>query len=210
MTFGTDSNSKLHTEEGLGLLLDGFNQIEKQDDKVLQPLQFGDILLPSTIDGCVDVESNGQTQTVGGPVQHTKDGRDSYKTRGHRGRGRGRGRGGRGRDNATRAAEKMQNGTAAPPPPPPPPPPGAKPSDSGEAQKPSSAKAVKPRKKNPTEQKKKPKGTPPPPGLSPNGNNAGSKPNSGKKPARKPSAKKKMDEPKPAPVAASQTHKDDA
>ena len=209
MTFGTDSNAKLHTEEGLGLLLDGFNQVEKQDDKVFQPLQFGDILLPSTIDGCVDVESSGQTQTVGGPVQHTKDGRDSFKTRGHRGRGRGRGRGGRGRDSASRAAEKMQNGTATPPPPPPPPPPGAMPSDSGEAQKPST-KPVKPRKKNPTDQKKKQKGTPPPPGLSPNGNNAGTKPNSGKKPARKPAAKKKTDEPKPPPVAASQSHKDDA
>eukprot|EP00889_Picochlorum_renovo_P005313 jgi/Picre1/32343/NNA_007689.t1 len=89
MTFGSDAG-KMHTG-GLGLLLGGLDTINTAERNASHALQFGDILLPSTIDGCVDPESSLQTQQS---INQIKGG--SGKSRAHRPHSRGRGR--RGRD----------------------------------------------------------------------------------------------------------------
>ena len=149
MPFGTDTDGEHHTED-ISLLLNGFEAtFQKTDEKSrAQPLHFGDIVLPSTIDGCVEADSTGPSQTGG-----NQNRKESYKSR-----GRGRGRGFRGRGRGAHHAEKA-NGNPVPPPPPPP---TSKKPDSCPPKQ-GGPKQVKPKKK------KAGKDGPAPPGLAQNG-----------------------------------------
>ncbi len=186
MTFGTDTDGEHRTEE-ISLLLNGFDAaFEKTDDKSgAQPLQFGDILLPSTIDGCVEVDSNSQNQSGGN--QHR---RESYKSR-----GRGRGRGYRGRGRGAHHAAKS-NGNPIPPPPPPPT--SKKPETGGQKQ--AGPKQGKPKKKKAAKDS-----SVAPPGLVQNGAKSASTTGEKKKGGpKKPYKKKPTASPSPAGEKASQ------
>lgn len=117
MTFGTEDNAKMPASS-LGLLLENFTV--GSDKNVVAgppPLQFGDILLPSTIDGCVDGDGSAPSSGTNAQSQRKEAGR----SRGGSARGRGRGRG---RGEKRFGKGRGDKGPDAPPPPPPPPPAG--------------------------------------------------------------------------------------
>jgi hypothetical protein len=151
MTFGSDAG-KMHTG-GLGLLLGGLDTINTAERNASHALQFGDILLPSTIDGCVDPESSLQTQQS---FNQIKGG--SGKSRAHRPHSRGRGR--RGRDSKNKNITPPQDG----------PPPSTAAGPSKNRHQDGQKMAMRHKKKK--DSKKKPHGeistAAPPPGLSQN------------------------------------------
>lgn len=210
MTFGTEDNAKMPASS-LGLLLENFTVgSDKNVAAGPPPLQFGDILLPSTIDGCVDGDGSAASSGTNAQIQRKEAG----KSRGGSARGRGRGRG---RGEKRFGKGRGDKGPDAPPPPPPPPPAGKE--EAGTKQ--TNARAGTSRGRRPQkpsnktmksgEKSENPPSTPPgltyaPPANSSNNKGSGAKKSRGNKLPRKKASGKEGSYPGTQPTAAGEAN----